>query len=51
MNLVDLEHHVISELLTAYEKKGAANLEGWLSSCWFLTGIPQVLTPFRKEEN
>jgi CRISPR-associated endonuclease/helicase Cas3 len=49
-NLADLEHHVIHQLLTAYEKKGAANLEGWLSSCWFLTALPQVLTPFRQGE-
>lgn len=49
-NLADLEHHVIHELLTTYEKKGAANLEGWLSSCWFLTALPQVLTPFRRGE-
>jgi len=48
--LADLEHHVISELLTAYNKKGANNLEGWLSSCWFLTALPQVLTPFRAGE-
>lgn len=49
-NLADLEHHVISQLLTAYEKKGAANLEGWVNSCWFLTALPQVLTPFRAGE-
>jgi CRISPR-associated endonuclease/helicase Cas3 len=50
MNLADLEHHVISKLLTAYDKKGAENLEGWLSSCWFLTALPQIFTPFRKSE-
>jgi CRISPR-associated endonuclease/helicase Cas3 len=49
-NLADLEHHVIGELLTNYNKKGAANLEGWLSSCWFLTALPQVLTSFRSSE-
>ncbi|HCT99059.1 MAG TPA: hypothetical protein DF614_03005 [Methylococcaceae bacterium] len=32
--------------LTAYDKKGAENLAGWLNSCWFLTALPQVLTPF-----
>jgi CRISPR-associated endonuclease/helicase Cas3 len=48
--LADLEHHVIGQLLKAYKNKGAENLEGWLSSYWFLTALPQVLTPFRAGE-
>ncbi len=48
--LADLEHHVISQLLTAYKNKSAENLEGWLNSYWFLTALPQVLTPFRQDE-
>jgi CRISPR-associated endonuclease/helicase Cas3 len=48
--LADLEHHVISELLTNYDKKSADKLDGWLRSCWFLTALPQVLTPFRAGE-
>ncbi len=49
-SLIDLEHHVTRELLTAYDKKGAENLEGWLSSCWFLTALPQAFNEFRKGE-
>jgi CRISPR-associated endonuclease/helicase Cas3 len=48
--LADLEHHVISQLLTTYKNKGAEHLEGWLNSYWFLTALPQVLTPFRQGE-
>lgn len=34
----------------AYDKKSANKLECWLSSCWFLTALPQVLTLFRAGE-
>ncbi|PID45845.1 MAG: type I-F CRISPR-associated helicase Cas3 [Proteobacteria bacterium] len=46
-SLADLEHHVIHQLLTAYQKLGPEALEGWLRGCWWLTGLPQHFTPFR----
>ncbi|MFY9367867.1 MAG: type I-F CRISPR-associated helicase Cas3f [Desulfomonilia bacterium] len=48
-NLADLEHHSISELLTAYNEKGPESLQGWLTQGWWLTGLPQVLRPFRSK--
>jgi hypothetical protein len=36
----------MTQSLTAYDKKGAENLAGWINACWFLTAIPQALTPF-----
>ncbi len=47
-NLADLEHEVIHQLLTNYSKKGAKDMQGWLGSCWWLTGLPQVLVRFRE---
>ncbi len=46
----DLEHQCIGELLTAYENKKVASLQGWLTECWWLTALPQQLTPFRKSQ-
>ena len=37
---------VMTQSMTAYDKKGAENLAGWLNACWFLTALPQALTPF-----
>ncbi len=42
--------HVMTQSLTAYDKKGAENLAGWINACWFLTAIPQALTPFELHE-
>jgi CRISPR-associated endonuclease/helicase Cas3 len=47
-NLADLEHHCIQNLLTSYGKQGPESLQGWLSGCWWLTALPQHLTPFRQ---
>ncbi len=47
-NLADLEHQVMADMLTNYKKKGPDSLEGWLSQCWWLTALPQILRPFRK---
>lgn len=47
-NLADLEHEVIHQLLTAYEKRGAKSMQGWLSGCWWLTGLPQYYIKFRE---
>lgn len=46
--LADLEHSVIHELLTNYKAKGPESLQGWIESSWWLTGIPQRLVRFRK---
>ena len=40
----------MTQSLTAYDKKGAENLSGWLNACWFLTALPQMLTPFESHE-
>lgn len=47
-NLADLEHHSIHQLLTAYEKSGPEAMQGWLTGCWWLTGLPQRFNPFRE---
>ncbi len=48
--LADLEHYCIQELLTAYQKTGPEQLQGWLNGCWWLTALPQHFSPFRKQE-
>ena len=47
-NLADLEHHSIHQLLTTYEKLGPEAMQGWLTGCWWLTGLPQRFNPFRE---
>lgn len=47
-NLADLEHYAIAKLLTAYQEVGANQLQGWLTQCWWLTGLPQYCAPFRQ---
>jgi len=49
-NLADLEHHCIQNLLISYGKQGPESLQGWLSGCWWLTALPQHLTPFRQPD-
>jgi len=46
--LDDLEHFAIAGLLTKFNAKGPEALEGWLSQCWWLTGLPQQLNRFRE---
>ncbi|MBL4911150.1 MAG: type I-F CRISPR-associated helicase Cas3 [Alteromonadaceae bacterium] len=48
--LAVLEHHVTQGLLTRFNKVGANTLQGYLTENWYLTALPQVLTPFRKSE-
>lgn len=48
-NLADLEQVSIQRLLTAYDSKGPQALQGWLSECWWLTALPQRLSPFRQQ--
>lgn len=49
-NLADLEHESIHRLLTHYELKGPESLQGWLSSYWWLTGVPQLCVRFRASQ-
>jgi len=49
-SLSDLEHHVTQSQLANYSGTGPEKLQGYLSECWYLTALPQVLNPFRKGE-
>jgi CRISPR-associated endonuclease/helicase Cas3 len=49
-SLSDLEHFQTQKALTAYDKKGATSLQGYLDENWFLTAHPQYLHPFRESE-
>ncbi|ENV66344.1 crispr-associated helicase Cas3 [Acinetobacter junii] len=46
--LADLEHAVMGDALTSYNKVGAKPLNAWLTQKWFLTALPQRFTPFRQ---
>lgn len=46
--LADLEHAVMADALTSYEKVGAQPLNAWLTQKWFLTALPQRFNPFRQ---
>ena len=48
LRLADLEHYVIHNLLTRYEKMGPETMQGWLENCWWLTAVPQFLVRFRR---
>ena len=49
-NLANLEHKVISNLLTDYNQKGPESLQGYIEQYWWLTALPQILTPFRNQQ-
>lgn len=46
--LADLEHAVMADALTAYDKQGAQPLNAWLNQTWFLTALPQRFNTFRQ---
>jgi CRISPR-associated endonuclease/helicase Cas3 len=48
--LASLEHHVTQNTLAKFEQIGANTMQGYLTETWYLTALPQVLTPFRKSE-
>lgn len=48
--LAELEHVDTWRLLASYKNKGPQSLQGYLNEAWFLTALPQKLTPFRKGE-
>lgn len=47
--LSHLEHEITHRLLTTYSsaQRGPETLQGYLQGNWYLTGLPQALTPFR----
>ncbi|MBO1896918.1 type I-F CRISPR-associated helicase Cas3 [Shewanella sp. BF02_Schw] len=48
--LAFMEHQVTAQQLTNFTTFGANTLQGYLTETWYLTALPQVLTPFRKSE-
>lgn len=46
--LADLEHAVMADALTSYNKVGAKPLNAWLTQKWFLTALPQQFNSFRQ---
>ncbi|WP_159816905.1 type I-F CRISPR-associated helicase Cas3f [Colwellia sp. 20A7] len=48
--LAFMEHKVTAQQLTNFSAFGANTLQGYLTETWYLTALPQVLTPFRKSE-
>lgn len=48
--LASLEHHVTQSTLAKFEQIGANTIQGFLNETWYLTALPQILTPFRKSE-
>ncbi|WAJ71258.1 type I-F CRISPR-associated helicase Cas3f [Catenovulum adriaticum] len=48
--LAFIEHKVTAAQLTNFSAFGANTLQGYLTETWYLTALPQVLTPFRKSE-
>jgi CRISPR-associated endonuclease/helicase Cas3 len=48
--LAALEHKVTAQELTDFSGEGANTMQGYLTETWYLTALPQVLTPFRKSE-
>ena len=55
-SLAELEHAATWHCLSNYKREGLGRqvgpdtLQGYLNESWFLTALPQVLTPFRKSE-
>lgn len=45
--LADLEHKAMEDFANI-ETRGAKFLHGWNEEAWYLTGLPQVLHPFRE---
>ncbi|MCK5819287.1 MAG: hypothetical protein KAH18_08535 [Psychromonas sp.] len=48
--LAPLEHKATEQTLAQFTDVGANTLQGYLTEIWYLTALPQVLTPFRKSE-
>ncbi|MCW8930872.1 MAG: type I-F CRISPR-associated helicase Cas3f [Gammaproteobacteria bacterium] len=50
IELANLEHKLIHELLTNYNVKGPETMQGWLENGWWLTGVPQKFVRFRNRQ-
>ncbi len=50
IELANLEHKLIHELLTNYDAKGPETMQGWIDSSWWLTGVPQKFVRFRSRQ-
>ncbi len=50
-SLAGLEHYITQVQLANYAGRGPEKMQGYLSECWYLTSLPQALTPFRKGES
>jgi len=48
--LAFIEHKVTAAQLTNFSEFGANTTQGYLTETWYLTALPQILTPFRKSE-
>jgi CRISPR-associated endonuclease/helicase Cas3 len=48
--LAALEHKVTANDLANFNGVGASTLQSYLTETWYLTALPQVLTPFRRSE-
>ncbi len=49
-SLAELEHKVIGHFLTNYTQNGPDSLQGYIEQYWHLTALPQILSPFRKQQ-
>lgn len=49
-SLTELEHAATWHWLANYKGIGPSTLQGYLNEHWFLTALPQMLTPFRKSQ-
>ncbi len=48
--LAALEHQATAQTLANFNSASVDSLQGYLTQTWFLTGLPQALTPFRQSE-
>jgi len=48
--LAAVEHKVTAKDLANFNSIGANTLQSYLTETWYLTALPQVLTPFRQSE-
>jgi len=48
--LAAVEHKVTAQTLANFNSASVDSLQGYLTQTWFLTALPQTLTPFRQSE-
>ena len=47
-SLADLEHFATEQWLCRYAEQGPESLQAWLTSCWWMTAMPQQYHAFRQ---